>query len=62
MLSILLPGIWDTVFNSFVYFQGYWIFREINYRNVASTLIQRCFKVVCLLGVYLNFGLNLKLL
>ena len=30
ILPILLPRIWDTVFNNFVHFQGYRLFRKIN--------------------------------
>ena len=36
ILSILLPGIWNTVFNIFLYFQGYQIFRKTNYGDICQ--------------------------
>ena len=36
ILLNLLPGIWDSVFNNLVYFQGYCIFRKNNYGDVCQ--------------------------
>ena len=38
ILFILLPGIWDNVFNISVYFQGYGIFMKINYWDICRDM------------------------
>ena len=38
ILSFLLPGIWDTVFNISVYFQGYGIFMKIKYGDICRDM------------------------
>ena len=36
IFTILLPGIWDTMFNIIAYFQGYRIFRKTNYGDICQ--------------------------
>ena len=42
ILSILLLGIWDTMFNIFGYFQGYWLFKKINYWDICQFIRDTC--------------------
>ena len=41
-LSVFLPGIWDSVFNIFAHFQGYWMFRIINYCDISQFIWDAC--------------------
>ena len=42
LLSILLPGIWDTVLNIFVYFQRCKIFWKLDYGDIYHFIRDTC--------------------